>query len=188
MDQSNEIWKPVVGYEGIYEVSDQGRMRSLDRTVLHKDGRKTRRPGMVLVANPNSLGYPRVSLCKDGDSHWSTLHAIVAQTFLPKPPRKIGATRRDFVVNHKDGNKLNNHVSNLEYITSTANIYHARATGLLSVKGVKNNKAKLSDDDVRSIRELYSLGATQVQLAAEFGVYQTSISRIVRRDGWKHVV
>lgn len=91
------------------------------------------------------------------------------------------------MVNHVDGDKLNNHASNLEYITTEANIAHARANGMLSAKGSRNNKAKLTDDAVRAIRRAYALGARQVDLAESYGVNQTTVSLIVRRKGWSHV-
>lgn len=189
MNQSNEIWKPVPvePFQDAYEVSSHGRVRSLSRTVQRKDGKPLRMKGRLLATNPNDRGYPRVTLSKNGHSEWFAVHSLVALAFLPKPPRAISSFRDGFVVNHKDGDKLNNHVSNLEYIASTANIYHARATGKLSAKGVRNNKAKLTDDDIRDIREAYSVGATQVSLADDYGVDQTTISRIVRWDAWKHV-
>ncbi len=169
-------------------MSSCGRVRSLSRAVVRKDGRPLRVAGRVLLANPNSRGYPRVTLNRNGVSRWATVHSLVARAYLPKPARAISSRRNGFVVNHRDGDKLNNHVSNLEYVASTANIYHARAAGLLSAKGARNNKSKVTDDMVREIRVAYSRGETQMNLAAEYGIDQTSISRIVRRDSWTHVV
>lgn len=189
MDQSTEIWKPVPveGMEDAYEVSSHGRVRSLDRVAIRQDGKPLTVKGRMLKTTPGGRGYPRVTLNKDGRHKWSHVHSLVARAFLPKPPRRISSFRKGFVVNHKDGDKLNNHAANLEYVASTANIYHARATGKLSAKGVKNNKAKLDDEDVRTIRDHYSRGRTQVSLAEEFGVNQTTISLIVRREGWGHI-
>lgn len=137
----------------------------------------------------NDRGYARLSLLRTDGTTWRCgVHQVVALAWLPKPPRRISSYRDGFVVNHKDGDKLNNHASNLEYIPAGANVHHARASGLLSAKGVRNSKARLSDGDVRAIRERYSLGETQVSLSAAFGVDQTSISRIIRRDTWRHVV
>ena len=182
-----EMWRPVSGLEDAYEVSDMGRVRSLDRTALRADGKPLRVRGRVLTANPNSRGYARVTLQYNGAARSATVHSLVARAFLRKPPRSISSRREGFVVNHKDGDKLNNYADNLEYITSTANIYHARATGVLSVKGDRNNKAKLTDEQVREIRERYSRGEVQTSLARHYGVNQTTISRIVRREGWPHV-
>ena len=182
-----ETWRPVAGLEDAYEVSDLGRVRSLDRITVRADGKPLRVRGRILATNPNDRGYPRVTLQYNGTSRWATVHSLVARAFLRKPPRAISSRREGFVVNHKDGNKLNNRADNLEYITATANIYHARATGALSVKGVRNRKAKLTDEQVREIRGRYSRGEVQTALAKSFGVNQTTISLIVRRKGWAHV-
>lgn len=187
--QSTEIWKPVPvpPFDGAYEVSSLGRIRSLDRDVERKDGKPLRVRGRVLSPGANSRGYLRVTLSMNGHSEWFHLHSLIAMTFLPKPPRKVGSRGNEFVVNHISGVKTDNSVENLEYITSLENIAHARENGLLSVKGTLNNKAKLTDSDVRAIRKMYAEGMTQVQLAEIYGVYQTTISLIVRRKGWAHV-
>lgn len=189
MDQSTEIWKPVpvAPFGDAYEVSSRGRIRSLDRDVERSSGVPLRMKGRVLTARPSSRGYGRVTLNRNGYGRWFSVHSIVALAFLPVPPGKIGSGANDFVVNHIDGDKLNNSALNLEYTTSVANIHHARSNGLLSAKGTKNNKAKLDDSDVRAIRKMYGEGATQVELASIYGVYQTTISLIVRRKGWKHI-
>ena len=155
---------------------------------MRSDGKPLRIKGRVLRTTVNDRGYERLSIITKGKSRRCGVHQLVAEAWLPKPVRAIGSKRGQFVVNHKDGDKLNNNASNLEYVTSTANIAHARASGVLSVKGTRNSKAKLVDDDIREIRELYSHGARQVDLAEQFGVDQTTISSIVRRQAWAHVV
>lgn len=186
--QSNETWRPVPGYEGHYEVAIDGRVRSIDRSIVRADGKPLAIKGRTLKTTVNNRGYERLSLTKNGVAWRAGVHQVVARAWLPNPVRAIGSRRGEFVVNHKDGNKLNNHASNLEYITADANVRHARAAGLLSAKGVLNNKAKLTDHEVREIRERYSRGEVQTALAAEFGVNQTTISLIVRRKGWGHIV
>lgn len=185
--QSNETWRTVPGYEGHYEVSIDGRVRSLDRQILRADGKPLTVRGRIMKTAVSGRGYSRLTLVKDGVQWRAGVHQVVARAWLPAPRRRIGARRGEFVVNHKDGNKLNNHATNLEYITADANVRHARAAGVLSAKGAKNNKAKLTEDDVRAIRERYSLGEVQTSLAAAFKVNQTTISLIVRRKGWEHV-
>lgn len=182
-----EHWAPIPGFEESYEASSIGRIRSIPRVILRKDGKPLTVKGGVLLAKKNNRGYLRVSLQFDGKNKRFGVHQLVARAFLPHPNGTIGSKRGEFTVNHIDGNKLNNHVENLEYITCSENVHHARRTGLLNVKGVSNNKAVLNDEKVREIREKYGQGATQVALAAEYGVCQTTISRIVLRKGWNHV-
>lgn len=189
MEQSTEIWKPVLvqGFEGAYEVSSQGRVRSIDRIAMRLSGRPLRIKGIILKPSLESKGYLHVGLHKDGESRTMKVHSLVAREFLQAPPGVMGTRKNDFVVNHIDGNKLNNSVSNLEYVTASENVHHARRTGLISVKGVLNNKAKLDDSKVREIRAMHSDGYTQVTLAAMYGVGQTTISKIVHRETWRHV-
>lgn len=110
-----ERWKPVKGYEGIYEVSDHGRVRSVDRTVNYSDGRVHRYKGKVLSAGLSKRGgYPLVSLYTQGKNQSHYVHSLVAETFIG--PRLEGTE-----VCHSDGNPTNNHVGNLRYGTSSDN-------------------------------------------------------------------
>ena len=112
----NEIWKPVVGYEGLYEVSNMGRVRSLDKRV------KTRRAdtdsffikGRMLTQKPRHGGYLGVQLWRDGKCFQETTHRIVAKAFIPNPENLPQ-------VNHKDEDKTNNCVENLEWCTAKYN-------------------------------------------------------------------
>lgn len=113
---SPETWRPVVGFEGDYEVSDHGNLRSL------KYGKV--RPLRTYLWGP---GYLYCQLSKDGKSSPFSVHRLVALAFLGMPDGD-----RD-EINHIDGDKLNNHVSNLEWCTRLQNMRHASAMGLLSV-------------------------------------------------------
>ena len=95
----NEIWKSVVGYEGIYEVSTLGRIR---------------RDGRILKGNINSHGYISVGLCKHGKRKNVNVHRLVAQTFIPNPENKPW-------IDHKDTNRINNAVYNLKWCTYSEN-------------------------------------------------------------------
>lgn len=121
-----EQWKDVVGYEGYYEVSDHGNVRSLDKEVRtnirHVKSRIIK--GKVLKPYKKNHGYYAVSLSKDGKWFTTEIHRLVAKAFLPNPMNKK-------VVNHKDGNKLNNHIDNLEWTSYKENHWHAREIQLL---------------------------------------------------------
>ena len=121
---NEEVWKPVVGYEGFYEVSNVGEVRSLDRTTL-RDNRHGRQPtkikGRVMKQGIRS-GYYYVNLCVNNKRKKRTVHSLVAEAFLC-----LGGGGE---VNHKDGVKTNNLVTNLEWCTRSENHKHALANGL----------------------------------------------------------
>ena len=105
-----ETWKDIKGYEGIYQISDKGRVRSLDR--LDNKGRKTH--GRILAVKHDGGGYCQVALSKDGKQKYPKIHRLVALHFIPNPDNKPQ-------INHKDENKENNSVENLEWVTSKEN-------------------------------------------------------------------
>lgn len=115
---------PVKGYEGFYEVSDQGQVRSLDRIVLGRDGTPYPFKGRVLRPHPNkNVEYLQISLWKDGIGTSHYVHILVAQAHIPNPNQLPE-------VNHRDGIRVHNFKSNLEWITSSGNKLHAVQTGL----------------------------------------------------------
>lgn len=111
----NEIWKPVENYEGLYEVSNLGRIKSLERTVWNKGrGYYKTVPERILKPSNNGQGYLFVNLCKDGKMKNCRVHRLVGQAFIPNPNNLPQ-------INHKDENKGNNMVENLEWCSSKYN-------------------------------------------------------------------
>lgn len=115
-----EIWRDIKGYEGLYQISNLGRVKSMH-------GRRPRilKPGMMGTGYREGTGYLFVILCKNGVPKKRKVHRLVATAFIPN-------TCHEPQVNHKDGNKLNNRVDNLEWCSATHNICHAYRTGLNS--------------------------------------------------------
>lgn len=114
----------IEGLAGIYQVSDSGLVRSIDRTVFHSDGRAQHRKGVVLKPG-HSKGYPVVVLSNKEATKTFLVHRLVAEAFIPNPEHKKE-------VNHIDGNKTNNNISNLEWVTKMETMHHAIKTGLLT--------------------------------------------------------
>ena len=162
---SKEIWLPVKGYEGYYEVSNLGKVLSSR--------------GCMRVPTKSKLGYMRMNLSARGLARTFPVHRLVATAFLNNPEGK-----RE--VNHIDGDKTNNKVSNLEWCTSSENKYHAIQTGLLPVKrGADSNRAKLSNIEVEFLRYFVSKGFTQVEVADIFGISKSVTSNIVNYVTYK---
>ena len=111
-----EEWKAVKGYEGLYEVSTFGRVKSLERTQRLTKHTKLIIEEHILSFGTAGQGYLRVALCKDGKAHYKVIHRLVAETFIPNPDGLP-------CVNHKDENKKNNKVTNLEWCDALYN-YH----------------------------------------------------------------
>lgn len=116
-------WKGVEGFEDRYKVSDLGEIKSLD--FFDSWGRL--RKGRILKVPLDKRGYPRVSISKGGLKKAFRIHRLVATAFIPNPENLPQ-------VNHKDGNKLNNHVDNLEWCDNSHNVQHAYSKGLIAIK------------------------------------------------------
>lgn len=123
-DVIREIWRDVAGYEGYYQVSTVGRVRSLDRIVMRANNSPMLRKGVMLTPQKDRDGYLLVGLKRGGKEYKAKVHRLVAEAFIPNYDNKP-------IVNHLDGDKGNNAVNNLEWCTDRENSHHARATGLL---------------------------------------------------------
>lgn len=167
-----EVWKPVVGYELHYEVSNLGRVR---RVMVARGATVGR-----ILRDRNQNGYRAVQLCKDDVKRKIGLHIIVCEAFHGRRP--LGK-----VPNHIDLNKHNNHSDNLEWLTHLENVRHAVALGACGgrpMPGAENPRAKLTVEQVAEIRALKGvLGARRI--AERFGVSRSAIQFIHQGKHWK---
>tara|TARA_R110000851_G_C13074764_1_gene565189 strand:- start:717 stop:1226 length:510 start_codon:yes stop_codon:yes gene_type:complete len=166
-----EEWIDIEGYEGFYQISSIGRVKSFHR----------KKP-KILVCFISKNGYVRIELNLKGKAKKYPVHRLVALGFI-----KTCNTRLE--VNHIDGNKLNNNLVNLEWCTPSENQIHAFKTGLqVSRKGIDHHGSKLTEKDVVEIRSLYSTGNyKQVELAEMFGLHSRYVNLIIKKRRWKHV-
>lgn len=177
-----ENWKPIAGFEGLYEVSDLGRVRSLSRLVMFtsKRGKRCERAfkGRVLSLSVGVSGYFMLQLYDGGLARATALHIVVAETFHGSKPSS------EHEVRHLDGTKLNCAAANLAWATHTENEADKVVHGTLR-RGEDNAQSKLSAEDVAKIRR--RVGERQQDLADEFGCTFSNISAIQLRKSWRHV-
>ena len=179
MDCTEVEWRDVVGYEGRYKVSNHGDICSLITG-------KTLRPGK------QSRGYLSVGLY-DGSSPKKQrsllVHRIVTEAFLGKAPDSIQ-------VNHKNGNKSDCRLENLEYVTQSENMQHAFATGLNRARrGEESHNARLTNDQAAKIKQLFAEGrlgrgkgkVSKAELCRQFGVTQRAIYSVVHGESFRDV-
>lgn len=169
-----EEWRDVVGYEQHFQVSNFGRIYS-------------KRTNKILSQGTSKTGYAVLSTRiggRNGICKCFKVHVLVARAFVPNPQNKP-------IVNHKDGNKLNNNDNNLEWSTHRENTIHASQMGLLNpVKGEDNKFSKLTEDIVKYCRNVYipkdkKFGA--LALSKKFGVSKTTMQSAINGESWKHV-
>lgn len=171
----SEEWHDILGYEGWYQVSNQGNVKRI------MPGRRTR-PNRLLRRTRGGDGYEHVSLYKHGKEGRASVHFLVCQAF--HGPRPDG-----FEVNHKDGDRTNNRVDNLEWVTHSENTHHAiHVLGAPRWKGERHWRTHLTGSQIKEIRRLYATGEyTQLQLSGMFKIARTAIGKIIRRESWAHV-
>lgn len=167
-----EIWQPVIDFEYYYSVSSIGRIMRIAPGENTYVGR--------ILSPSNVLGYRTICFSINGMHTQKRVHCLVAATF-------IGPCPKGKEVNHKDLNKAHNCVRNLEYVTHLKNVRHAHRHGHIGGKafpGELNAKAKLTTQDVESIKRKYKRGLTQTAIGKIYGVAHPTIGRIVRGEGW----
>ena len=173
-----EEWRNIEGFNGFYQVSNFGQVRS----CCNSHGTRGRWKFRALSANHD--GYLKVRLNKGKRDETRRVHTLVANAFIPNPNNYN-------TVNHKDGNKTNNRVDNLEWSDRSYQMIHAYELGLKKpIRGSKNSQSKLSDDDVRYIRENYKRQSKEfgtVALSKKFGVSNRVIGLVTRGLSYKNV-
>lgn len=167
-NSAGEQWRPVVGYEGIYEVSSLGRVKRIVPTERMKKPTK------------NSRGYLLVVLFKDSVGKMIYVHALVARAFIGSRPTP------GHEVNHKNAIKTVNHADNLEYLTKKENMQHSVMMGCHEI-GTRNHAAKLNPAKVRRIRKWLAKGRSMESIGKMFGVAGSTIREIKLGVCWKQV-
>lgn len=170
-----EIWKPIKNYEGFYEVSNLGRVKSLQRGVPYKrwgDSLKTIQTKILSQKKSTAL-YEQVVLSKNGAKKDYLTHRLVAETFIPNPENKPE-------VNHIDGNKKNNSLKNLEWVTRIENKEHARINNLVACCEA-HGMSKYPREVINKVYQEYASGKKQNQIARETGISTTHVNRIVNK-------
>jgi len=177
-----EVWKDINGYEGLYQVSDNGQVRSIPKRVWNRykyDIRKT-----VILKQKTSSLYKQISLCKNGKAKSVNVHRLIAKAFISNPENKLE-------VNHKNGIKQDNNIENLEWCTRKENSIHAVKTGLQKIKiGSDHHCSILKEHNIINIRNLFDkkiINRAQISRLYPQMTY-SGIRMITDRKNWKHVM
>jgi hypothetical protein len=176
-----EIWKPVPvqKYSDRYSVSNHGRVRREEYTVTVTKSNGTTYDltyGQKQMVRHNCNGYEVVNLARDGGHSTIYVHRLVLKAFGGSP------LTPDHEVNHIDGDKTNNHISNLEWMTKSENVKHAWKTGL-NKRWEGKGTEKVSDADVRQIRRLYHSAddITYREIAEQYDLNKFYVNQIVNK-------
>jgi hypothetical protein len=169
-----ERWLPVVGWEGLYEISDLGNVRS------HYTGTRSRLRGDLLSPGPNAYGYLTVALYRDGGSKSRLVHQLVLEAFVG--PREPGVMSL-----HGTGGHTDNRLVNLRYGTAKENAADRYRDGTNN-HGERCGTSKLTEAIVTECRRRYAAGETQATLAQEYGVNTGAICEAINGKTWAHLV
>lgn len=170
----NEEWRDVVGQEGFYQVSNLGRIKTVSRYVESRPGVYITIREKIRKIGIDNYGYSFVNFSKGGKQTTAFIHRCIAMAFIPNPDNKKE-------VNHIDGNKQNNDISNLEWNTPLENNRHAWDTGLKNNFGENHDRCKLSDLQVAEIRQLKkdNPAITLVSIAKKYNLSKNYVSLLI---------
>lgn len=177
-----EVWNDIVGFEDYYMVSNLGRVKRKSREVNNNSyGGKMIMKGKILSPYLSKKGYSTLRLQVDNKRYSFPVHRLVAKAFIDNPDDKPQ-------VNHIDGDKTNNNVTNLEWCNNSENQLHAYKNGLQKLRvGESNSNSKLESHEVLEIRRMLENGVEPKKIMGIYNVTKTVISSIKHRRSWKHI-
>lgn len=178
-----ELWRPVLGFEDFYEISNLGRLKRLTRKSKNSRNAntfKTYKERISKKTHKNKDKYISLSLTVEGTTTYKSAHVVVLEAFIKKP--FVGA-----VVNHENGDKHDNRLENLSWMTSSENSKHAVLTGLQkAARGEMAGNAKLSVANVLEIRKMrYELGYSCRKISKKFNISVKQVSVVSRGVQWR---
>jgi hypothetical protein len=173
IEYEEEVWVDVKGWEGKYQVSNYGVLKSFGGKY-----RKSMPDGFLTEGTRQPMGYSIITLRDKKRKVQIRMHTLVAEHFVAKPEGMN-------CVNHKDGIKLNNYYKNLEWTTRGQNVKHAVKTGLLDIKGEKHSHSKLTEAKVIEMRNIRKTkGLPYEEIGRMFGVCRRQASDVIRGKNW----
>ena len=176
-DLEKEIWKPVKGYEGIYEVSNFSRVKALIRKTrtwqIHKES--------IASVNSKTRGYVKFGGHKNNIKEHLLMHRVIAEAWIPNPNNFPD-------VNHINAIRDDNRIENLEWVTHSMNMKHAYKIGNKNQKGEKNNSAKINQTIANNIRIYYNAfpHLSQKEVGKVFGLSREHIKDIINYKTWNY--
>lgn len=185
---SREVWKDVIGYEGLYQVSNFGNVKSLDREIAPNNRVPYWRKGKICKQSKSNLGYMTVGFTVNNKKINKYVHRLVAEAFITNMNNYPQ-------VNHIDCDKINNRMYNLEWCTNSQNHIHASKKGLnklhlhrVAYSGEENGRSLLTKEQVLEIKQKYiPYKYSAKKLSKEYGVSESCITHILNNTSWKEI-
>lgn len=173
-DIQDEIWKDIKDYEGLYQISSKGRVKSLERKTATKIVKEK-------ILKLHKAKYLQAKLCKKSKIWMPVVGKLVGEAFIQKPNYKC-------VINHKDSIPWNNCVENLEWVSQSENIRYSHYLGNSNQKGEKNNRAKITFDKVKEIRAYFKTNPhlSQKEIGVFFGLKREHVKDIINYKSWNY--
>lgn len=177
-DLNGEVWKPVVGYYGLYDVSNFGRIKSFNKNGNNKNS------DIIRIQRINQFGYLTFNLCKENKKRMIQIHRLVAQAFIPNPENKPQ-------VNHKNGIKSDNRVENLEWCTRSENSIHSyyvldNKSGLINAqKKAYDVNTIFKENEIKDVLLKRASGLSAIEIAKEYNVDRVTVTSVIRKNKTK---
>jgi hypothetical protein len=170
---TGEYWKDILGYENLYQISNKSRVKSVSKTVAGGAGGSYVKSAIILL--PYIQEYPSITLRRKEKGNMAHIHRLVGLHFISNPNGKK-------YINHKDGDKFNCAIDNLEWTTPSENVKHAFSNKLISSKrGVDNNMTKLTEKEVM---EIFVAKEPNSELAKKYSIHLSNIHYIRNGKTW----